>query len=344
MKMKAAVLEKITNIRENPQPLLRVELPEPVPAESQVLVRVSACGVCHTELDEIEGRTPPSSFPFILGHQIVGVVAGHGPSATRFVVGERVGIGWIGWACGQCPACRQGFENLCPDFKATGRDLSGGYAQYVTVSENFAFPIPAVFSDAQAAPLLCAGAIGYRSLRLAGLADGQSLGLTGFGSSAHLVLQLAHHLYPNSEIFVFARSERERNFAMSLGARWSGDTDEKSPQKLSAIIDTTPVWKPVVEALENLAPGGRLVINAIRKEEADKDQLLRLDYPLHLWQEKEIKSVANVARRDIEEFLTLAARIPIIPDVEVYPLADVNRALSELKTGQICGAKVLIMD
>jgi propanol-preferring alcohol dehydrogenase len=234
--------------------------------------------------------------------------------------------------------------NLCPDFKATGRDLPGGYAQYVAVAEDFAFSIPDIFSDAQAAPLLCAGAIGYRSLRLTGLTDGQPLGLTGFGASAHLVLQLARHLYPHSEVFVFARSERERKFALDLGAVWAGDTTEKSPRKLAAIIDTTPVWKPIVEALENLAPGGRLVINAIRKEDGDKDQLLRLDYPLHLWQEKEIKSVANVARRDIEEFLALAAQIPIIPEVEEYPLADANRALAELKAGIIRGAKVLRID
>jgi len=342
--MKAAVLDKITNVRKNPQPLSFVELPEPEPEAGQILIRVSACGVCHTELDEIEGRTPPSSFPFILGHQVVGVVAKRGPQATKFAQNERVGIGWIGWACGHCAYCRQGLENLCPDFKATGRDLPGGYAQYIAVSEDFAFSIPEIFSDAEAAPLLCAGAIGCRSLRLAGLIDGQPLGLTGFGASAHLVLQLARHLYPNSEIFVFARSERERNFALSLGARWAGETSEKSPRKLCAIIDTTPVWKPVVEALENLAPGGKLVINAIRKEDADRDQLLRLNYPLHLWQEKEIKSVANVARRDIEEFLAQAAQIPIIPEVEEYPLADVNRALVEFKEGKIRGAKVLKMD
>ncbi len=321
-----------------------MEIPVPVPDCGQILIRVAACGVCHTELDEIEGRTPPSSFPFILGHQIVGVVERRGSQAKKFLEGQRVGIGWIGSACGQCAACRIGLENLCPDLKATGRDVPGGYAQYVTVAEDFAFPMPPVFSDAQAAPLLCAGAIGWRSLRLAGLRDGDPLGLTGFGASAHLVLQLARHLYPRSEVFVFARSERERNFALSLGARWAGDTGEKSPQKLSAIIDTTPVWKPVVEALENLAPGGRLVINAIRKEEADKDQLLRLDYPLHLWQEKEIKSVANVARRDIAEFLELASHIPIIPDIEEYPFADANRALVDLKQGKIRGAKVLIMN
>jgi propanol-preferring alcohol dehydrogenase len=232
-------------------------------------------------------------------------------------------------------------ENLCPDFRATGRDIPGGYAQYTTVLEDFAFPVPDAFSDAQAAPLLCAGAIGWRSLRLAGLADGEPLGLTGFGASAHLVLQLARYLYPRSKICVFARSERERNFALSLGAGWAGEPAEKSPEKLAAVIDTTPAWKPVVEALANLAPGGRLVINAIRKEASDRDQLLRLEYPLHLWQEKEIKSVANVARRDIAEFLDLAAKIPILPDVEEYAFFDANRALAELKAGQIRGAKVL---
>ncbi len=342
--MKAAVLESITNIRDHPRPLSFVELPNPEPGEGQILVRISACGVCHTELDEIEGRTPPSSFPFILGHQIVGIVEKCGPRALKFSEGQRVGVGWIGSACGTCDYCRGGAENLCPDFKATGRDIPGGYAQYVAVLEDFAFPIPDVFSDAEAAPLLCAGAIGWRSLRLAGLSDGEPLGLTGFGASAHLVLQLARHLYPHSPISVFARSERERNFALSLGASWAGDTAEKSPRKLAAVIDTTPAWKPVVCALENLAPGGRLVINAIRKEEADKDQLLKLDYPLHLWQEKEIKSVANVARRDIEEFLALAAQIPIIPEVEEYPFADANRALVELKAGVIRGAKVLKMN
>ncbi|HNY95919.1 MAG TPA: zinc-dependent alcohol dehydrogenase family protein [Smithellaceae bacterium] len=339
--MKAAVLESITNIREHPRPLSFVDLPDPEPFEGQILVRVSTCGVCHTELDEIEGRTPPSSFPFILGHQIVGIVEKCGPRALKFSAGQRVGIGWIGSACGTCNYCRGGMENLCPDFRATGRDIPGGYAQYTTVLEDFAFPVPDAFSDAQAAPLLCAGAIGWRSLRLAGLADGEPLGLTGFGASAHLVLQLARYLYPRSKICVFARSERERNFALSLGAGWAGEPAEKSPEKLAAVIDTTPAWKPVVEALANLAPGGRLVINAIRKEASDRDQLLRLEYPLHLWQEKEIKSVANVARRDIAEFLDLAAKIPILPDVEEYAFFDANRALAELKAGQIRGAKVL---
>ena len=341
--MKAAVLEKITNVNENPTPLSFVELADPVPGRGEILVRVTACGVCHTELDEIEGRTPPVAFPFIPGHQIVGVVAGHGPQAGKHPAGLRVGIGWIGSACTQCSYCLGELENLCPDFKATGRDIPGGYAQYVTVAEDFAFPVPEIFDDLQAAPLLCAGAIGWRSLVLAGIKNGEPLGLTGFGASAHLVLQLSRHLYPESEIYVFARSESQRRFAVEMGACWAGDTGQKSPRPLRAIIDTTPAWKPVVEALADLAAGGRLVINAIRKENRDKSEVMRLDYPLHLWQEKEIKSVANVTRRDIEDFLRIASVIPIIPEVEVYEFGEANRALAELKAGHNRGAKVLRM-
>ena len=341
--MKAAVLEAVATIRDNPRPLSFVELPTPAPGPGQILVRVSACGVCHTELDEIEGRTPPVSFPFILGHQIVGRVEAPGPGASVHPIGARVGIGWIGYACGSCPACIAGDDNLCPDFQATGRDLPGGYAQYVVVSERFAFTIPGNFTDAQAAPLLCAGAIGWRSLRLCGLKDGDVLGMTGFGASAHLVLQLACHLYPSSKCYVFARSEAQRRFAGFLGADWVGETGDTPPRRPAAIIDTTPAWKPMVAALANLAPGGRLVVNAIRKEQADKHELSRLDYATHLWQEKEIKSVANVSRRDIEEFLDLAARIPLVPDVREYPFAEANRALAELKAGDNRGAKVLIM-
>jgi propanol-preferring alcohol dehydrogenase len=214
----------------------------------------------------------------------------------------------------------------------------------MTVPEDFAFPIPNVFTDSEAAPLLCAGAIGYRSLRLTGMKNGENLGLTGFGASGHLVLKMAAHKFPSSKVFVFARSEEEQKFARDLGAAWAGGTEEESPEKLHAIIDTTPAWKPVVEALGNLERGGRLVINAIRKEEKDKALLLRLDYPEHLWLEKEIKSVANVARRDIGEFLELAAEIPLKPHVEEYALKDANRALTELKERKVRGAKVLRID
>jgi propanol-preferring alcohol dehydrogenase len=250
-------------------------------------------------------------------------------------------VAWIFSSCGTCSHCREGNENLCSGFRATGRDAHGGYAEYMVVPADSAFPIPEVFSDAEAAPLLCAGAIGYRSLRLTGIRDGQRLGLTGFGASAHLVLKMARQRYPLSEIYVFARSKSEQEFALELGATWAGDTEEKPDVKLDAIIDTTPVWKPVVKALENLNPGGRLVINAIRKEDIDKDYLLNLDYPEHLWMEKEIKSVANVARIDVLECLQLAAEIPIKPEYQEYDLEDANIALLELKKQKIRGAKVL---
>jgi propanol-preferring alcohol dehydrogenase len=339
--MKAAILEKITSLEENKQPLKMVELPKPVVGAEEILVKVSACGICHTELDEIEGRTLPAKLPIIPGHQVVGTVAERGKLARKFEIGTRVGIGWINYACGQCPACISENENLCSDFRATGRDVHGGYAQYMAIAEDFAFAISAVFPDVQAAPLLCAGAIGYRSLRLANLADGQRLGLAGFGASAHLVLKMVRYRYPHTGIFVFARNKDEQAFARNLGAVWAGDISAQSPKKLNAIIDTTPVWKTIIDTLKNLEPAGRLVINAIRKEDRDKNHLMQLDYGDHLWLEKEIKSVANVTRQDIEEFLTLAALIPIIPEVEEFSLNEVNRALVEIKEGKIRGAKVL---
>ncbi|MFB3925498.1 MAG: zinc-dependent alcohol dehydrogenase family protein [Syntrophales bacterium] len=338
--MKAMILNGIFSMAENRNPLTAVFLPDPVPQPGQILIRVSACGVCHTELDEIEGRTPPPRLPVIPGHQVVGVVEMAG-DCGKFQPGDRVGVAWIYSACGKCSFCLRGEENLCADFRATGRDADGGYAQYMTAEENFAYHIPDVFSDLEAAPLLCAGAVGFRSLRLTGIKDGQNLGLTGFGASGHIVIKTARYLYPNSRIFVFARSEDERHFAQQLGASWTGDTKEESPEKLDCIIDTTPAWRPVLEALKNLRSGGRLVINAIRKEEADKECMLELNYPVHLWLEKEIKSVANVTRRDVEEFLKIAAEIPIRPQVQEFALEEANIALVELKEKKIHGAKVL---
>jgi propanol-preferring alcohol dehydrogenase len=342
--MKAMVLSRICDLRDNREPLKLLKMPVPVPSDNEILIRVTACGVCHTELDEIEGRTPPPNFPIVLGHQVVGNVVQTGGNARRFNNGDRAGIAWIHSACGKCVACNNGNENLCAAFKATGRDTHGGYAEYTTVSEDFAYKIPNVFSDAHAAPLLCAGAIGYRSLRLAEIKNGDHLGLTGFGASAHLVLKMVRYRHPNSKVFVFARSEKERGFAKELGAVWAGDTTDTAPCPLQAVIDTTPAWKPVVEALGNLAVGGRLIINAIRKEDRDKKYLLELDYPRHLWLEKEIKSVANVARSDVEGFLKLAAQIPIMPHVQKFPLEKANQALLELKERKIYGAKVLVIE
>jgi propanol-preferring alcohol dehydrogenase len=335
------VLKRVDNLERNPLPLELVELPQPIPGPGQLLLRVSACGVCHTELDEIEGRTPPPRLPIVLGHQIIGIVQGSGADVASFREGERVGVAWIYSSCGTCEFCVAGNENLCRAFKATGRDADGGYAEFMTVPAAYVYRIPDSFSDAEAAPLLCAGAIGYRSLKLAGMKDGQNLGLTGFGASAHLVLKMARYLYPRSNIFVFARSVLEQNFARELGATWAGTTSAESPQLCHCIIDTTPAWTPIVDGLKNLERGGRLVINAIRKEDADKDALLRVDYPAHLWMEKEIKSVANVARSDVSEFLELAARIPIRPAVEEFQLDQANQALGEIKARKVRGAKVL---
>ncbi|MFP3948606.1 MAG: alcohol dehydrogenase catalytic domain-containing protein [Longimicrobiales bacterium] len=324
--MKAAVLHELTDLsdltdRSDPYvPLSPEEVPDPGPRSGELLVRVSACGVCHTELDEIEGRTPPPELPVIPGHQVVGRIEaiGEGTGSStgtssrasssgaapqrlsssdvpfhspEWSIGDRVGVAWIYHACGACRYCRDGLENLCPEFMATGRDADGGYAEYMTVPAAFAHPIPEGMDDIQAAPLLCAGAIGYRSLRLSDIEDGQRLGLTGFGASGHLVLKLAVFDLPETDVFVFARSPAQREFALELGAAWAGDTEDEPPELLDAIIDTTPAWKPVVDALGCLAPGGRLVINAIRKEAGDQEYLQELDYPDHLWMEKEIKNI-----------------------------------------------------
>jgi propanol-preferring alcohol dehydrogenase len=336
--MKAMVMTRIVSIRDEPEPLELVELPIPEPGAGEIRIEVSACGVCHTELDEIEGRTPPPRFPVVPGHEVIGRVDKLGRNAIRFRQGDRVGVGWIHSSCGG------EHENIDAAFSATGRDVNGGYAEYMTVPEAYAYPVPAIFSDAEAAPLLCAGGVGYRSLRLTGLKNGEPLGLTGFGGSAHLVLQTSRYLYPDSPVYVFARDARAREFAIELGATWAGETRERAPVALQAIIDTTPAWTPVVEALANLRPGGRLVINAIRKEDGDKDYLLQLRYHEHLWMEREIKSVANVTHDDIAEFLPIAAAIPLKPEVQTYPLDQANRALSELKQGGVRGAKVLLLD
>jgi propanol-preferring alcohol dehydrogenase len=339
--MKAMVLNGIVDLTKNIPPLVMKDLPDPVPGSHDVLIKISACGVCHTEIDEIEGRTPPPRFPVIPGHQVVGRVIRTGERVKKHKDGDRVGVAWIFSSCGVCEYCRSGFENLCPDFRATGRDKNGGYAELMVVPEDYAYAVPGIFSDSEAAPLLCAGTIGYRSVRLCNLKDGQNLGLTGFGASAHLVLKMVRHAYLKVNVFVFSRNKEERAFAASLGAVWTGDIGETAPEGLHSIIDTTPVWKPVVEAMKSLRPGGRLVINAIRKEDVDKDYLKNLDYTTHLWMEKEIKSVANVTRADVNEFLALAAQVPIKPDMQEYPLEDANHILTGLKQRRLKGAMVL---
>jgi propanol-preferring alcohol dehydrogenase len=307
------------------------------------LLKIKACGVCHTEIDEIEGRTPPPAYPVIPGHQVIGTILHHRGTRKDLQAGDRVGVAWIFSACGSCGFCISRQENLCPQFRATGRDINGGYAEFMVADENFVYKIPEAFTDSEAAPLLCAGAIGYRSLSLCNMINGKKLGLTGFGASAHLVLKLVKHLYPGTEVCVFARSPAERGFALQLGCQWAGEPTDRPPYQLDCIIDTTPVWTTVIEALTCLRPGGRLIINAIRKEESDKKALLKLDYPRHLWMEKEIKSVANVTRSDVQEFIRLAAAMAFKPDIEEYPFESANQAILDIKNRKIKGAKVLII-
>jgi propanol-preferring alcohol dehydrogenase len=332
--MKAVILKEMMPIEK--EPLELVDLPVPVPGPNEILVKVSVCGICHTELDEIEGRLMPI-LPVILGHEIVGRVEAIGSEVRKFKVKDRVGIAWIHSACGKCRFCQRGNENLCPEFHGMGCHAHGGYAQYTLVSEDFAYPIPDRFSDSQAAPLLCAGAIGYRDLRLSGIEKGQILGLFGFGASAHIVIQVAK--YWGCDIFVFTRSEEHRSLARRLGASWAGGPDEIPPQKINSAIDFTPVGETVPFALRVLEKGGRLVIAVIRK----RNPIPPIDYAQLLWDEKEIKSVANITRQDAQEFLPLAAEIPILPEIQEFSLKEANQALLLLKEGKIQGAGILRM-
>lgn len=332
--MKAMVLKEISPIEK--EPLTMTDLPDPIPGPKEILIKISACGVCHTELDEIEGRLPPK-LPIVLGHQIVGKVENLGPGATKFNLGERVGIAWIYSACGKCYFCQNGNENLCSEFRGTGCHVNGGYAQYTVILEDFAYLIPERFSDAEATPLLCAGAIGYRDLILSGIKKGQTLGLFGFGASAHIVIQVAR--YWGCEIFVFTRGDEHRKLAKKLGASWAGGPEDEPPKRLHCAIDFTPVGETVHHALKVLEKGGRLILAVIRK----RNPIPPLDYAQLLWDEKEIKSVANITRKDAQEFLLLAAEIPIIPEVQEFKLEDANQALILLKQGKIQGAGVLRM-
>ncbi|UCC21878.1 MAG: zinc-dependent alcohol dehydrogenase family protein [Planctomycetota bacterium] len=333
--MKAMVLNKACPIKE--KPLEPVDLPEPEPDDSQILVKVSVCGACHTDLDEAEGRLKPGRLPIIPGHQIVGTVTDTGKRVTKFKVGDRVGITWLYCSCGKCNHCRTGQENLCEQAKWTGKDTDGGYAECVVIGEDFAYSIPEKFSDSQAAPLLCAGVIGYRTLKLADITDGQNIGLFGFGASAHIVIQIIKYKFPNSPVFVFTKTAEHAKLAESLGAAWTGRAGDQPPAKLNRIMDFTPVGECVRDALAVLDSGGRLVINAIRKE----TPVPALDYAKYLWLEREIKSVANVTRADAEEFLPLAAQIPIVPTIEEFPLAEANEVLIKIKHSRLRAAAVL---
>ncbi len=337
--MKAWVIERIGPLEE--KSLKFRDFPEPTLFLKEILIKVKVCGICHTELDEIEGRAKPAFIPIVPGHQIVGEVIEVGEGVTNFKVGDLVGCGWIYFSCGECELCKKGLENLCSQFKATGKDVNGGYAEYFKVSEDFAFLLPKNKAPEKLAPLFCAGSIGYRALKLTNLKDGEILGLIGFGASNHLVLKMAKVLFPNSSIFVFARSPVERDLALRLGASRTYDLLEEPEEYPHAFIDTTPVWKPPFYLLRYLKPGGRLVINVLRKEEGDKDFLLSLSYEQDLWKEKEIKTVANITRGDIKEFLDWVEKVDIEPEIEVYPLEEAFKALLDIKNRQIKGAKVL---
>lgn len=324
-------------------PLTMMDIAVPAPAPEALRIRVVVCGVCRTDVDLAEGRLRAPGYPVIPGHQVVGHVDAVGADAagSGWREGDRAGVAWIHSACGRCRWCLAGTENLCPEFRATGCDRPGGFAEWMTVPAAFAHAIPAGIDDVAAAPLLCAGAIGWRAIRLARIVDGEPIGLTGFGASAHLVLQLVRHRYPSSPVHVFARTDTERAFARTLGAAWSGNIDEPPPVALAAIIDTTPAWTPVVEALRALAPGGRLVVNAIRKDAADQGALLRIDYATHLWMERELRSVANVTRADVRELLAAADEIGLAPTVEELPLERANEALAAIVRGGGRGVRVL---
>jgi alcohol dehydrogenase, propanol-preferring len=315
------------------EPLREAELPAPEPGPGQVLVAVGACGVCRTDLHVVDGELPEPKLPLVPGHQIVGRVAAAGEGAARFAPGERVGVPWLGWTCGECRYCRSERENLCEFARFTGYDHDGGYAELAAADERFCFPVPEAYADVEAAPLLCAGLIGYRALRLAG--DGERVGLYGFGASAHIVAQVAQH--EGRRVFAFTRAgdEAGQEFARELGAEWAGDSLSSPPEELDAAIVFAPVGELVPAALAATARGGIVVCAGIHMSDIPS-----FPYEL-LWGERVLRSVANLTRHDGEELLELAPRVPIRTEVEVFPLGQANEALERLRAGSVRGAGVL---
>ena len=315
------------------QPLQLRDLARPKAAAGQVLVKVRACAVCRTDLHVVDGELPNPKLPLVPGHEIVGVIEELGVDARRFKIGDRVGIPWLGWACGECKYCQSGRENLCDKARFTGYTVDGGYAEFTVADERFCFPIPASYQDAPAAPLLCAGLIGYRSLVKAG--NGKRLGLYGFGAAAHIIAQVARH--QGRQVFAFTRpgDTEGREFAKTLGATWAGDSDALPPEPLDAAIIFAPVGGLVPQALRAVDKGGTVVCAGIHMSDIPS-----FPYDL-LWQERNVCSVANLTRRDGDEFMALAGRLPISTTVETFPLEAANEALSRLKHGKIHGAAVL---
>jgi propanol-preferring alcohol dehydrogenase len=316
------------------QPLRAAEIPTPKPDDTQVLIQIRACAVCRTDLHVVDGELPHPKLPLVPGHEIVGVVAQTGARATRFKTGDRVGVPWLGWACGECQFCRSGRENLCERARFTGYTLDGGYAEFVAADERFCFPIPDSYADAEASPLLCAGLIGYRSLAKTG--EARRLGIYGFGAAAHIVTQIA--LHQGRQVFAFVRpGDREAQaFAKSLGAVWAGDSDKSAPQLLDAAIIFAPVGALVPHALRAVGKGGIVVCGGIHMSDVPA-----FPYEI-LWHERTLCSVANLTRRDGEEFFALAPRVPVRTTVEEFPLAQANEALARLRDGQVRGAAALL--
>jgi propanol-preferring alcohol dehydrogenase len=332
--MKAMVLHRPEPA--SASPLHAADLPVPAPGAGEIVLRVRRCGVCHTDLHITAGELPVHKTPLVPGHQVVGIVESIGAGVTAFAAGARVGVTWLYDSCGRCDACAGGRENLCVDARFTGYDVDGGYAQFMTARADYAHPIPERFSDTDAAPLLCAGVIGYRALRLSEVQPGQRLGLFGFGTSAHLVIQVAR--YWGCQVYVFTRSEAHREHARALGAVWAGGAEQRAPAAVHAAIVFAPSGGVVVQALGHLERGGTVVVNAIHL-----DGIPAFDYDLLYW-ERTLRSVSNVTRRDAQEFLALADAIPVRASVTVFPLLQANAALAALRTGALSGAAVLDLE
>jgi len=329
--MKACLLRRTSPIEG--KPLEFADVPAPEPAEHEVLVRVHMCGVCRTDLHVIEGELPPGKSPVIPGHQVVGAIEKYGPAAKRFKIGARVGVAWLHHTDGTCEYCRMGAENLCDHPTFTGYTVDGGYAEYIVAHEDFVYAIPERFSDEQAAPLLCAGIIGFRALRLSGIKPGGCLGFYGFGAAAHVAIQVARHW--DVQVYASTRDERHQRLALELGAAWAGGTLAEPPVKLDCAIVFAPAGEIVPAALHALRKGGTLVLGGIHMS-----PIPSFDYDL-LYQERVIRSVANNTRQDGEDFLRVAAEIPIRTHTAVFPLREANRALNTLKNDAISGAAVL---
>jgi propanol-preferring alcohol dehydrogenase len=328
--MKAMVLEAVRT------PLRPATLPDPTPGPGQILLRVRACGICRTDLHVVDGELPEPKLPLVPGHQIVATVTGLGPGATRFAVGRRVGVPWLGSTCGRCEFCRSGRENLCDHARYTGYQIDGGFAEMAVADERFCFPIPEGYPDLQAAPLLCAGLIGYRSLRMAG--DARRIGFYGFGAAAHILVQVAK--YQGREIYAFSRpgDTASPEFARGLGAVWAGGSDEPPPEPLDAAIIFAPAGELVPAALRAVAKGGTVVCAGIHMSD-----IPAFPYSI-LWEERVLRSVANLTRQDGDEFLALAPKVPVRTVVHPYPLERANDALADLRAGRFMGAGVLVVD